>query len=1123
MQGVRVGVVGSRGRGGRPRRSSAVVVALGLVAGLLSLVAVAVAVTPAPALAAGASGGLPSGVVPVATNMSPSIGVPAHSCALTSTSGVQCWGRNTIGQLGATGFLSSTVPVDVTGLSSGVRAIEAGLLFTCALTEAGQVKCWGTNSGGELGDGTNVPRSFPAPVSGITSATAIESGNNHSCAIVSNGGVKCWGQGTSGRLGNGASVASSTPVDVLGFSSGGGFSWGATAISLGGTHSCALTSAGAVKCWGLNNTRQLANGTTISSSEPVDVLGLSSGVSSIAAGTNHTCAVLTSGSVKCWGLNSAGQLGAPGVSPVAPIDVAGLTDVIDVGAGFAHTCALRADGTVACWGANADGQLGDGTFTNHFAPTTVPGLDQVVAIAVGGITTCALRSDGKLLCWGSNASGQLGTGDISSSSSPVAVSGGPFYGVAGQPTAFGQSLSASRGVGNHIVLEGTDPTSRPLTFSVVTPPTKGVLDCNGSFGEDCVYTPDPGETGEDSFQFTASNGTATSDPATVALSITNDAPTGDAIVTTAQRTQPTQIILTGSDRNGDVLTFSDSGGPGQGTVSCQSNGVCTYTSALGARGTDSFDYTVSDGTLTGTGRVTIHLINDRPVADDRGLDAGIGDPTPLVLSGSDANHDDLSFRIVDQPTQGSVSCEAAGSPNCTYTSARHASGTDSFTYVANDADVDSPLATVTITLLQPQVSANDQSIDAPRGIATPIVLSGVEAGGGPLTFAVADGPAKGTLQCSGPAGADCTYLAGPGQSGSDEFTFTASNGTTSSKTGIVSVTITNQAPNANAQTLPANAPTTATPITLTASDPNGDAITYAKATDPTKGTLSCTGASCTYVAFVGRTGTDSFTFTASDSEGQQSTGTVTLHLDNVTPGVFVGGTQYLESESGNATYRSPFIPVMLSSPAVAPVTVWYYTVNGTAVTTGLGGDYRQWGTPASPRSITIAAGQSTGWIQPPVFDDDLLEGTEQFRVVISSLTGGASYLGNSSTTVDILDADSISVGKPIAFIADVDQAEGNTGTRVVGFRILLSKAADAPVTFTCTPTAGTAVAGSDFRAGAKTVTINAGAVSGSVDIAVYANVAAQPDRSFSLVCVPSGSADITALRTTAVATLHDDD
>ena len=340
-----------------------------------------------------------------------------HTCALAKGGGVKCWGYNSDSQLGDGTNTSRKTPVNVFGLSIGVTAVAVGDLHSCALTRVGGIKCWGNNFLGQLGDGTTSGRITPVDVVGLSHGViAIAAGFEHTCALTRGGRVKCWGDNRNGDLGDGTNTARPTPVDVRDLGTG------VASLATGARHTCALTTAGGVKCWGYNHYGQLGDGTTSSHFLPHDVIGLTAGVVALAAGDRHTCALTGAGGLKCWGGNFFGDLGdGTQFSRVAPVDVVGLkTGAAAVTAGGDHTCALTNAGGVKCWGFNGVGQLGDGTEFNRLTPVHVFGLATgVVAVTAGFFYTCAATSAGSIKCWGDNRFGQLGDGTLSNNLIPI--------------------------------------------------------------------------------------------------------------------------------------------------------------------------------------------------------------------------------------------------------------------------------------------------------------------------------------------------------------------------------------------------------------------------------------------------------------------------------------------------------------------------------------------------------------------------------------------------------------------------------------------------------------------------------------------------------------------------------
>lgn len=352
---------------------------------------------------AGGAGGADnaSGIERVSAGMS-------SACAIVSGA-VQCWGSNYAGVLGNGSTTDSSVPVPVTGLKSGASeiSVDRGLASSACAVVSGGVQCWGSNRAGQLGNGTEAESSVPVQVTGLTSGvTAVSVHYNNACAIVS-GGLQCWGW--AGLLGNETSSNSYVPVAVQALKSG------VTSVSVGASSACAIV-AGGLQCWGSNSRGQLGNGTKTDSSVPVPVAGLTNGVTDVSVGTNSACAV-ASGALLCWGQNDSGVLGNGSRDDSdVPVQVAGLTSgVTDVSVGYANACAVvsggvqcwganevaqsvvpmpvpgltsgvtavsdgytfacaLSSGRAMCWGGNSKGQLGNGTTNPSTAPVTVENL-----------------------------------------------------------------------------------------------------------------------------------------------------------------------------------------------------------------------------------------------------------------------------------------------------------------------------------------------------------------------------------------------------------------------------------------------------------------------------------------------------------------------------------------------------------------------------------------------------------------------------------------------------------------------------------------------------------------------------------------------------------------------------
>ena len=430
-----------------------------------------------------------------------------------------------------------------------------------------------------------------------------------------------------------------------------------------------------------------------------------------------------------------------------------------------------------------------------------------------------------------------------------------------------------------VLINDTDANSDVLSAVRVSNPTKGTLtlNANGSL----IYTPSANANGPDSFTYKANDGIAQSNLATVNISViaVNDAPIANNQSISTNRNAAFNGTLTATDVDSTTLTYSKASDPTKGTVAISANGSFVYTPNAGSIGSDSFTFRASDGSLdSNAATVSITVTNRAPVANVQNISTNEDIAKAVVLSGSDADNDSLTYSVVAAPTKGILSGTA---PNLTYTPNPNANGSDSFTFKANDGTIDSNIATVNITVIAVNDApiANGQSISTSKSTAKSGTLVATDIDSATLTYSKVADPSNGTVTVAS-SGA-FTYTPTTNYVGSDSFTFKANDGALDSNTATVNISISNTAPVASAQNNVTTNEDTAKAITLSATDVDGDALTYSITTTPTKGTLSGTAPNLTYTPNLNANGTDSFAFKANDGALDSNTATVNITITPV--------------------------------------------------------------------------------------------------------------------------------------------------------------------------------------------------------------------------------------------------
>ena len=406
-----------------------------------------------------------------------------HTCAIKNDNTVWCWGDNRLQQLGNTTFVSSLsrIPVLTESLPGSRYAVKisAGLNHTCLLANDGTVWCWGDNVFGQIGDSTTDFRAAPVqPSLGIDQTAAdISLGGSTTCIILNSGEMRCWGKGTSGQLGNGSEMSSNSPVTVLGVPS----NFSAAKLAVGSQHVCVADVQGLAWCWGSFLNGRLGTTATSNASMPIATASLGAAAVQVAAGLDHTCVLLATPAVSCFGKNNVGQIGqatttASSSTPTVVTLVSASSKVI---AGDSFTCSLSAGGVVECFGKNILKQLGDGGTASRYSSAVVSGMTgTMVDIEAGGAHACAVKATGELYCWGSNAFGQLALDpDTISMADPTLISGmNVVPTTTTTPSTIPISSSSSSTSSSSSIVATSVGSTTTSALEVITVPAKKEID-----------------------------------------------------------------------------------------------------------------------------------------------------------------------------------------------------------------------------------------------------------------------------------------------------------------------------------------------------------------------------------------------------------------------------------------------------------------------------------------------------------------------------------------------------------------------------------------------------------------------------------------------------------------------
>jgi alpha-tubulin suppressor-like RCC1 family protein len=893
-----------------------------------------------------------------------------------------CWGSNANGRLGigSSAPPSTTVRRPVTGFPTSATDIRAGNGTFCAVPDASDRTCWGLNGSGEIGDGTTTDRQTPVPSTHLAGAAAYDLGGTltggvergTACKVVS-GQAKCWGYNGQGQLGDGTTNASLSPVTVL-------FDddpdphvvhlvplSGVTAVAVGGDHGCAIVGGGQVWCWGANGSGQLGDNTTDSragavkvqqDTDPDDDAPLAD-ASAIVAGNSHTCALLATKKVRCWGANGSGQLGRSGSGNQADLPVktqtpdAELTNVTDLVSGDNHNCAVQADPlepnnqTLLCWGENGENQLGVSGGNSNRAKVTLETPDPddplpgpwISDVAAGRDNTCAVLLDTTVSCWGDNTDGQVGDGIGSSSTARVTVAGGTTYDTNQIPLP--PDLTATTTPGTPVTipvpLTGVDPDGTPVTLQSVGDPPLGSETHDAS---SITYTPDAG-CHDDTFAYVVTDSVAAVAAQVTVLMNCPPVAAPDTATTAEDMSVDIDVLANDSDEDGDGLTIDPSFPvtPGHGSVSVV-GGKVRYAPAADFCGppTDTFTYRISDGNghdATAAVVVTVTCGQDGPTAANDNVstpeDTLLELDDELLGNDGDVDGDSLTFTAVGPASHGTTTTNGT---IVRYQPALDYCGPDSFGYTVSDGTA-TATATVTVAVTctgdSPKAQPDTRTVAEDGSALVDVLANDTDPDGDTLSLTGAvSTPDHGTAVVES---VKVRYTPAADYCGQDSFTYVVTDGAlTAVGTATITVTCVNDAPVANPDAASTPEDTTVHVHVLTNdTDVDGNPLHVGTISDPAHGTaVPAGGDAIAYTPDTDFNGTDSFTYQAVDPSGASSTTTATISVTPVDDPVQLAAITDRTTPWGDALA----VPLAASDVDAEPITFSVVAGPTGATTTG---------------------------------------------------------------------------------------------------------------------------------------------------------------------------------------------